>query len=238
MLQMDLPTINVLTKIDNLINYPPLLFNLDFYTEVHELKYLLPHLEAERTGEPIAELQETDFDAIEDDEEEKDTPPSKFAALNTAITSLIEDFALVGFEPLAVEDRTSMTTLLHAIDRAGGYAFGSELGANDTVWQVAMREGATTIDVRDVQERWIDRREEYDALEREGWKAEGERERRKGEPDGPDGEGMDIDDDEFGGLSKRAGLERGMMGRDSGISIVRKKPPAVVVEEKNQGPTL
>jgi hypothetical protein len=42
MLQMDLPHLNVLTKIDNLSNYPPLAFNLDFYTEVHDLRYLLP----------------------------------------------------------------------------------------------------------------------------------------------------------------------------------------------------
>jgi hypothetical protein len=32
MLQMDLPHLNVLTKIDNLRNYPNLPFNLDYYT--------------------------------------------------------------------------------------------------------------------------------------------------------------------------------------------------------------
>ena len=37
MLQMDLPHLNVLTKIDNLRNYPNLPFNLDFYTEVQDL---------------------------------------------------------------------------------------------------------------------------------------------------------------------------------------------------------
>src|SRR4051812_16307323 len=48
MLQMDLPHLNVLTKIDNLNMYPDLPFNLDFYTEVQDLDYLLPHLDAER----------------------------------------------------------------------------------------------------------------------------------------------------------------------------------------------
>ncbi|KZF19371.1 hypothetical protein L228DRAFT_254373 [Xylona heveae TC161] len=155
MLQMDLPHLNVLTKIDKLASYAPLPFNLDFYAEVQDLNYLLPHLDAE--------IANTNSDT---------TPASKFSGLNRAIIELIEDFGLVGFETLAVEDKRSMMTLLHAIDRAGGYAFGAAEGANDTVWQVAMREGRTTMDIRDVQERWIDRREEFDELERRQWEEE------------------------------------------------------------------
>ena len=52
-------------------------FNLDFYTEVQDLA----HLETLLTT----------------------ASPPRFAALNMAIMSLIEDFALVGFETLAVE---------------------------------------------------------------------------------------------------------------------------------------
>ncbi|KAK5239025.1 hypothetical protein LTR16_012387, partial [Cryomyces antarcticus] len=97
---------------------------------------------------------------------------SKFDGLNKAIVELVGDFSLVGFETLAVEDKRSMMSLLRAVDRAGGYAFGSAEGANDTVWQVAMREGGVVMDVKDVQERWIDRREEFDELERKEWEEE------------------------------------------------------------------
>ena len=51
-------------------------FNLDFYTEVQDLSYL----------ENLLTQQSP-----------------RFAALNMAICSLIEDFSLVGFETLAVE---------------------------------------------------------------------------------------------------------------------------------------
>jgi hypothetical protein len=105
---------------------------------------------------------------VEDDEE----PTSKFSALNKAIVELVEDFALVGFETLAVEDKRSMMTLLRAIDRAGGYAFGGVEGANDTVWQMAMRSEGVTMDARDVQERWLDRRDELDEEERRAWAEE------------------------------------------------------------------
>ena len=144
MLQMDLPHLNVLTKIDKLSSYGPLPFNLDFYTEVHDLSYLLPHLQNEN-----AVMRHP-----------------KFEGLNNAVVELVEDFGLVGFETLAVEDKKSMMTLLQAIDRAGGYAFGGAEGANDTVWQVAMRDGMQGMTIGDVQERWIDRKEEFDELER------------------------------------------------------------------------
>ena len=54
-------------------------FNLDFYTEVQDLSYLENALS-------------------------KASP--RFAALNMAVCSLIEDFGLVGFETLAVEVRS------------------------------------------------------------------------------------------------------------------------------------
>lgn len=145
MLQMDLPHLNVLTKIDKLSSYGPLAFNLDFYTDVQDLSYLLPHLEAESSV----------------------MRGSKFEGLNTAIVQLVEDFGLVSYETLAVEDKKSMMHLLQLIDRAGGYAFGGAEGANDTVWQVAMRSSGTTVmDVKDVQERWLDAKDEYDEVDR------------------------------------------------------------------------
>ena len=163
---MDLTHLNVLTKIDNLSKYPPLLFNLDFYTEVQDLSYLLPHLA----------------------EESPMFAQGKFAALNQAVVNLVEEFGLVGFETLAVEDKKSMMSLLQTIDRAGGYAFGGAEGANDTVWQVAVREGMAKIDIRDVQDRWIDNKEAWDEKERQEWEAEAKKREEAGGGDG------DLDD--------------------------------------------
>lgn len=187
MLQLDLTHINVLTKIDNLNKFPPLPFNLEFYTEVQDLEYLLPYLESEspmfRTG--------------------------KFSALNEAIVRLVEEFGLVGFETLAVEDKKSMMQLLHTIDRAGGYAFGPAEGANDTVWQVAVREGLPKMDVRDVQERWIDRRDEYDEIERREW----EEEQKRREEEWEKGQMVGAEDEDMTDLPPMQG--------NSGVKVVR-----------------
>ncbi|KAJ5431465.1 hypothetical protein N7445_009197 [Penicillium cf. griseofulvum] len=129
MLQLDLPHLNVLTKIDNLSNYAPPSFQ--------------PRI-LHRSTRPLL--------------------PTPGTGKRTII-DLVEEFGLVAFETLAVEDKKSMMSLLHAIDRASGYAFGPAEGANDTVWQVAVREGMGVTDVRDVQERWLDAKDEYDEQE-------------------------------------------------------------------------
>ncbi|EXJ55524.1 hypothetical protein A1O7_08452 [Cladophialophora yegresii CBS 114405] len=187
MLQLDLTHVNVLTKIDNLNKYPPLAFNLDFYTEVQDLEFLLPYLRDEsplfRTG--------------------------KFTALNEAIVRLVEEFGLVGFETLAVEDKKSMMQLLRTIDRAGGYAFGGAEGANDSVWQVAVREGMPAMDVRDVQEHWIDRRDEFDEMERKDWEEEQKRREKEWE------EGRMVEGDQEMGDVDLPPV------RDGGVKVVR-----------------
>lgn len=94
MLHLELLHVNVLSKVDLIQQYgdlgasvvdprslrskPLIDFNLEYYTEVQDLSYLENALSSA-------------------------TP--RFAALNMAICSLIEDFGLVGFETLMVEAR-------------------------------------------------------------------------------------------------------------------------------------
>lgn len=235
MLQMDLPHLNVLTKIDNLANYPDLPFNLDFYTEVHSLSFLLPHLAAEQNSRFSSHTETKKHPQSDSVVPDSDPATTKFEALNQAIVELIEDFSLVGFETLAVEDKKSMMVLLRAIDRAGGFAFGSAEGANDTVWQIAMRQDAVTMDARDVQERWLERREEMDEEERKAWEEEGKGFGFEAANVGPQAEvagksvkgggaekggGMN-DDEDYDEDPKELEKIRAAM-KDSGIKIVRK----------------
>ncbi|KAK7043884.1 hypothetical protein VNI00_008050 [Paramarasmius palmivorus] len=167
MLHLELPHINVLSKVDLLKQYGELDFNLDFYTEVQDLSYLENALSASSP---------------------------RFAALNMAIISLIEDFSLVGFETLAVEDKDSMIHLTRAIDRATGYVYIPPTGSQAPPGTIDESDAPSAVrpntyalfssaagpmsgplsDVRDVQERWIDAREEYDAYENRKWRQEGE----------------------------------------------------------------
>ena len=163
MLHLPYPVVNVLTKIDNLkaVGGADLPFNLDFYTEVQDLHHLLPLLSAEQANTPGGS--------------------AKWERLNEALVGLIEDFGLVGFETLAVEDRQSMASLVRAIDRASGYVLTGARGTDEegrtlndeaSVWAQAMSETWGKMEVRDVQERWIERKDEFDDLERKAWEEE------------------------------------------------------------------
>jgi len=166
MLHLELPHINVLSKVDLIQQYGDLDFNLDFYTEVQDLSHLENALSSA-------------------------TP--RYTALNMAICSLIEDYGLVGFETLAIEDKESMLHLTRVIDKATGCVFVPPADAKAPPGVVnadappsqrpnidaLLSSAAGPIrgprsDVRDVQERWIDAKEEWDAWEKVQWRKEGQ----------------------------------------------------------------
>lgn len=194
---MDMPHVNVLSKIDKVSSYDDLPFNLDYYTDVDDLTYLSPYLEEES---PVMRSE-------------------KFGRLNEAVANMIDSYGLVRYEVLAVENKKSMTHLLRVIDRAGGYVFGSAEGANDTVWAVAMRNESSMMDNQDLQERWIDQKEEIDRMEQE---AEDEARRQQQEqamdfepsqPAPPEPVSAEFDPD-FGDMS---------VPDDGGIKVTRKQ---------------
>lgn len=164
MLHLPYPIVNILTKLDNLaaVGGGDLPFNLDFYTEVQDLSHFLPVLEAEQASSSLVNRE-------------------KWNKMNEALIGLIEDHGMVGFETLAVEDRQSMASLLRAIDRASGYVFagarakdeeGRTLSDEASIWAQAMSTNYGQMEVRDVQERWIERKEEWDEIERKQWEEE------------------------------------------------------------------
>lgn len=99
MLQLELPTIGVLSKIDLLKGFAGTLqFPLEFYTQVQDLEYLTTTLRSA----PIS---------------------MKYAGLSEALCTLITDFNLVSFHPLCITDKTSMIKLCLFIDKANGYCY-------------------------------------------------------------------------------------------------------------------
>uniref|UniRef100_G3MRC4 GPN-loop GTPase 2 n=1 Tax=Amblyomma maculatum TaxID=34609 RepID=G3MRC4_AMBMU len=98
MMHMELPHINVLSKVDLVEKYGKLHFGLDFYTEVMDLSFLA--------------------DVLSEDPFLK-----KYKKLNEALAGVIEDYSLVSFLPLNVQEKESMWSVLKACDRSNGYIF-------------------------------------------------------------------------------------------------------------------
>uniref|UniRef100_A0A8B9PZA4 GPN-loop GTPase 2 n=1 Tax=Apteryx owenii TaxID=8824 RepID=A0A8B9PZA4_APTOW len=101
MLHVELPHVNVLSKMDLIEQYGKLAFNLDYYTEVLDLSYLVDHL----ASDPFFK---------------------NYRRLNEKLVEVIEDYSLVSFVPLNVQDKESMRQVMQAVDKANGYSFGDQ----------------------------------------------------------------------------------------------------------------
>ena len=170
MMQLELPHINVLSKVDLMESYgklgeqflvvsiscindmkdPRIVLNatripfpalsLDFYTEVQDLSYLLEAL---------------------------NTSPStaRYASLNAALCELVEDFSLVGFYTLCIEDKDSVIHLARAIDKTNGYIFGGLEVGNESIFELANKVSGWGEEVEDIKERYLRRDDEEEEAE-------------------------------------------------------------------------
>jgi len=100
MIHVELPHVNVLSKVDLIETHGKLQFNVEYYTEVLDLRYLLDNI----TEDPFLK---------------------KFKKLNSALVDLIEGYGLVSFYPLNIQDKETVLGVLKVIDKANGYAFGT-----------------------------------------------------------------------------------------------------------------
>ncbi|KAH9814437.1 hypothetical protein DFH28DRAFT_1221858 [Melampsora americana] len=150
MLNLGLPHINVLSKIDLLKGLSEeFKLNLDFYTDVQDLSYLLPLLDQQTTP--------------------------KFSQLNRAMIDLIEDFNLVGFETLYVEATTLQLHLLFSktpdqimIQFKFQYKNPENLNQSSAITHLPIES------LSDIQERWLDYPDEYELHQRQKWSEEGD----------------------------------------------------------------
>uniref|UniRef100_H9GNH8 GPN-loop GTPase 2 n=1 Tax=Anolis carolinensis TaxID=28377 RepID=H9GNH8_ANOCA len=110
---------------------PLVAFNLDYYTEVLDLSYLVDHL----ASDPFFK---------------------KYRRLNEKLVGVIEDYSLVSFVPLNVQDKESMRRVMQAVDKANGYSFGDMEHRNlETLMSAAVGADFHFPSTLAVQERYV-----------------------------------------------------------------------------------
>eukprot|EP01027_Heterolobosea_sp_BB2_P017097 GEZU01024250.1.p1 GENE.GEZU01024250.1~~GEZU01024250.1.p1 ORF type:complete len:237 (-),score=79.80 GEZU01024250.1:21-731(-) len=130
MLQLEMPHVNVLSKIDLIEQYGKLDFNLDFYTDVQDLSYLLRVLD-------------------------KDPFAKKYTKLNQALIDIIQDFGMVSFTTLNIEDKESVYDLLKIIDKSNGYIFGA-MELHQKIFEYSMTQTSWDAErIQPIQERYM-----------------------------------------------------------------------------------
>ncbi len=137
MLQLELPHINVLSKVDLLPKYDNLAFQLDFYKNAFDLDLLVPYIGLGRKEKKFLEATnnvETNLSVPTEGEETNDNDNNnnnsniveskwtkKYRKLNEMMVELVHDFRLVEFQSLNVMDPESMQSVINVIDRSNGY---------------------------------------------------------------------------------------------------------------------
>jgi len=136
MLHLELPHINVLSKIDMIGTYGKLDFNLDFYTEVQDLHRLQQYLD-------------------------RDPLSKKFKKLNNAICELIHDFRIVSFHTLNIQDKESVYNLVKLVDKSNGFVYGGLFEGNESIMTVQETETGIGQSL-DIQEKYYKDDNEWD----------------------------------------------------------------------------
>jgi GPN-loop GTPase len=144
MLHLGLPHINVLSKIDLLPTYGPLAFSLEFYAGFGDMMRLAQAINAQ-------------------------PHMGRYAKLTTGLCELCEDYKLVSFATLDVQDEACMRRLVGTIDKSNGFVFSALERQAATKGEVSLPQmySAGPIDwaaaLQDVQERLM--QDDVDSLD-------------------------------------------------------------------------
>lgn len=96
MLHLELPHVNVLSKVDLITKYGHVKFGLSYYCEVLDLSHLVEQL----------------FD---------DPFLAKYKTMTQKLADVIENYSLVSFMPLDINNNRTIIRVLRQIDRANGF---------------------------------------------------------------------------------------------------------------------
>ena len=114
----------------------PLPFNLEFFTQCHDLRRLVDHLESSPMDFVAGDAQNAGFDEDprfdyredpEYREAQRRTRSSnfhrKYRKLHDELSEVIDDFGLLSFLPLSIQDAESVGRVVARIDKSNGYVF-------------------------------------------------------------------------------------------------------------------
>jgi GPN-loop GTPase len=171
MIRLELPTVSVLSKVDLLVNYGPLPFSLDFFTECQDLDRLLPFLQGgnmdnDEEDDITADINCNDYTEDSDYQKARENTRSspffrKHEKLHRVLAEVVEDFGLLSFVPLDISSAESVGRLVARIDKCNGYIFveSSKSTKSEThnLFDVAVRSDPSNYEtIADIQERLAD----------------------------------------------------------------------------------
>ena len=112
----------------------PLPFNLEFFTQCHDLRRLVDYLDSNpmdfATGDSNGVDADPSFDYTEDldyvrarERTRSSNFHIKYRKLHHELCDMVEDFSLLSFLPLSIQDAESVGRVVARVDKCNGYVF-------------------------------------------------------------------------------------------------------------------
>ena len=154
MLRLELPAVNVLSKVD-LLQGLSLPLGIDYFTGCHDLSRLLPYLDEQ----PFEQDEDAIFDDPEYQQVRKQVRQSAFyrkhEKLHQVLAEVVEDFGLLSYIPLDITNAESVGRVLAQVDKCNGYVFtGTKGQKQQDLFNCAIQTEASEYEtIADIQER-------------------------------------------------------------------------------------
>lgn len=162
MIRLELPTVNILSKTDLILGNETkdLLFGMDFFLDCRSLELLADYLDGSGT-----DMQDDNY--MIDIADDAEYQAARYAVKNSsfwqkhrklykALAEVVEDYGLLNFAPLDVQNATSVGQVLRAIDQANGFVFIDQVNKEkvESLFNVAVQETENRFEsIADIQER-------------------------------------------------------------------------------------
>ena len=114
----------------------PLPFNLEYFTQCHDLRRLVDYLGSDPTdyvagcGGGSNDIADPSFDYMEDTEYRRARERTrtsnfnrKYRKLHVELCDMVEDYSLLSFLPLSIQDAESVGRVVARVDKCNGYVF-------------------------------------------------------------------------------------------------------------------
>ena len=153
MLRLELPAVNVLSKVDLLVGHE-LPFGIEYFTECHDLQRLLPYLDEHY----LQEQEDSIFDDADYQRIRQRVRQSAFyrkhQKLHEVLAEVVEDFGLLSYTPLDISNAESVARVLAKIDKSNGYVFTGTSQERQDLFQCAIQTETSQYEtIADIQER-------------------------------------------------------------------------------------
>ncbi|KAK8831542.1 hypothetical protein WA577_000626 [Blastocystis sp. JDR] len=163
MINLELPSVNILSKIDLISKYGDVEYDLDYYTELPDMTRMLYGVD--RKNRNLDKSVPDDEDACDEEvfvKQAKDPFQQRYRKLYWMLCDIIDDYGLLSYLPLDIQSPTSVQKIVDTIDKANGYSIFESVNQNEMMSVYAKEDTKYADMVDEMNEKYVHHEDDFD----------------------------------------------------------------------------